>query len=113
MEFEAEPVSDTRLTLTIRANDETRASYPFDFKFGLIYELSGDTLRVIYRVANRGGADMPFGLGGHPGFNVPLAPGLRFEDYRLEFAGALRASAGAALAQVLHLRRGGALRARK
>ena len=30
---------------------------------------------------------MPFGLGGHPGFNVPLAPGLRFEDYRLEFAG--------------------------
>lgn len=87
MEFEAETVSDTRLTLTIRANDETRASYPFDFKFGLIYELSGDTLRVIYRVANRVGADMPFGLGGHPGFNVPLAPGLRFEDYRLEFAG--------------------------
>ena len=29
---------------------------------------------------------MPFGLGGHPGFNVPLAPGLRFEDYRLEFS---------------------------
>ena len=29
---------------------------------------------------------MAFGLGGHPGFNVPLAPGLAFEDYRLEFA---------------------------
>lgn len=34
---------------------------------------------------------MPFRpQAGHPGFNVPLAPGLRFEDYRLEFAGPLR-----------------------
>ena len=29
---------------------------------------------------------MYFGLGGHPGFNVPLAPGKKFEDYRLRFA---------------------------
>lgn len=88
MEFEAEPVSDTRLTLTIRANDETRASYPFDFKFGLIYELSGDTLRVIYRRGEQGrGGHAPSASAGTPGFNVPLAPGLRFEDYRLEFAG--------------------------
>ena len=26
-----------------------------------------------------------FGIGGHPGFNVPLEEGLRFEDYVLEF----------------------------
>ena len=29
---------------------------------------------------------MYFGLGGHPGFNVPLVPGKTFEDYRLRFA---------------------------
>lgn len=75
MEFEAETVSDTRLTLTIRANDETRASYPFDFKFGLIYELSGDTLRVIYRVANRGGADMPLRPRRAPGLQRPARAG--------------------------------------
>ena len=85
-EFEPELVSDTRLILTLRASDETRRSYPFDFKFGLIYELDGASVRVTFRVGNRGGADMPFGLGGHPGFNVPLARGLRFEDYRLEFS---------------------------
>ena len=29
---------------------------------------------------------MPFGIGGYPGFNVPLEEGERFEDYELEFA---------------------------
>ena len=29
---------------------------------------------------------MYFGLGGHPGFNVPLEAGLSFEDYCLEFS---------------------------
>lgn len=85
-EFTAEAATDTRLILSLRAGEATRESYPFDFKFSLIYELSGDTLRQTYRVENRGEGDMPFGLGGHPGFNVPLAPGLRFEDYRLEFS---------------------------
>ena len=28
---------------------------------------------------------MFFGIGGHPGFNVPLAEELNFEDYVLEF----------------------------
>ncbi|MFR3291400.1 MAG: aldose 1-epimerase family protein [Lachnospiraceae bacterium] len=85
-EFTAEAATDTRLVLSLRAGEATRESYPFDFKFSLIYELSGDTLRQTYRVENRGEGDMPFGLGGHPGFNAPLAPGLRFEDYRLEFS---------------------------
>ena len=29
---------------------------------------------------------MYFGLGGHPGFNVPLEAGLSLEDYCLEFS---------------------------
>ena len=28
---------------------------------------------------------MYFALGGHPGINVPLEDGLRFEDYALDF----------------------------
>ena len=85
-EFSAEAKTDTCLVLALGPNGETRESYPFEFKFSLVYELSGDTLHVTYRVENRGGDDMPFGLGGHPGFNVPLAKGLCFEDYRLEFS---------------------------
>ena len=41
--------------------------------------LDGDALHVTYRVENRGEGPMAFGLGGHPGFNVPLAPGLAFD----------------------------------
>ena len=85
--FETAEVSDTRLVLTLTADEATRAVYPFEFRFSLIYELDGDALHATYRVENRGEGDMAFGLGGHPGFNVPLAPGLAFEDYRLEFAG--------------------------
>lgn len=84
--FEAEKVSDARLVLTLAANEATRAVYPFEFKLSLVYELDGDALHVTYRVENRGEGPMAFGLGGHPGFNVPLAPGLAFEDYRLEFS---------------------------
>lgn len=84
--FEAEEVSDTRLVLTLGPSEATRAAYPFEFRFSLIYELDGDALDITYRVENRGEGLMAFGLGGHPGFNVPLAPGLAFEDYRLEFA---------------------------
>lgn len=87
MEFTAEAATDTRLVLSLSAGAETRESYPFEFRFSVIYELDGSGLRQTYRVENRGGDDMPFGLGGHPGFNVPLVPGLRFEDYRLEFSG--------------------------
>ena len=29
---------------------------------------------------------MPFGIGGHPGFNVPLVSGEAFEDYVLQFS---------------------------
>ena len=35
---------------------------------------------------------MYFGLGGHPGFRVPLEAGKAFEDYRLEFARPCRPS---------------------
>ena len=109
--FEAEKVSDARLVLTLTASEATRAVYPFEFKLSLVYELDGDALHVTYRVENRGEGPMAFGLGGHPGFNVPLAPGLRGLQARV--LRVLRAEAGTALAQVFHFRRGGTLCARK
>ena len=41
-------------------------------------------LHVEITVENKDGKTMYFGLGGHPGINVPLEKGLRFEDYVLE-----------------------------
>ena len=84
-EMEASHPSADRLVFTLRDDDATRAQYPFSFAFHVEYTLRGATLEIAYRVENAGEGEMAFGIGGHPGFNVPLAPGLRFEDYRLVF----------------------------
>ena len=74
------------LTLRITDTPESRESYPFSFRFDVSYVLEGDTLAVVYAVENRGHETMYFGIGGHPGFRVPLEEGKGFEDYRLTFA---------------------------
>ena len=67
-------------------NEETKARYPFDFDFFVKYRLDGWSVEVTYEVVNRSSGIMPFGLGAHPGFRVPLAEGTEFTDYYLEFA---------------------------
>lgn len=49
------------------------------------YRLSGKSLTVRYQVDNTGTEPMPFFVGGHPGFNCPLAPGEDYSDYELVF----------------------------
>lgn len=74
-----------RLKLELTANDETLVAYPRRFALRVIYELRGNSLSVTYEVENRDERTMYFGLGGHPGFRVPLRDGKRFEDYCLRF----------------------------
>ena len=76
----------TRMVFELRADEKTRAEYPRDFVFRIVYALEGKTLTVSFVCENRDEKTMYFGLGGHPGFNVPLAPGKKFEDYRLRFS---------------------------
>lgn len=64
---------------------ETYAQYPYRFRFSVGYALKGNRLEVTFRVENREAARLDFGLGGHPGFRVPLLPGERFEDYKVVF----------------------------
>lgn len=75
-----------RMVFELRADEKTRSAYPRDFVFRIVYALEGKTLTVSFVCENRDEKCMYFGLGGHPGFNVPLAPGKKFEDYRLRFA---------------------------
>lgn len=83
--FTLEEKTQNRMVLALESSEETWAQYPRRFVFRVIYALEGDTLSVTYEVENRDERTMYFGLGGHPGFNVPLEAGLRFEDYRLRF----------------------------
>lgn len=83
--FSAAEHTDTRLVLELCSDEKTLAEYPRQFCFRVMYALRKDVLEVTYQVENRDEKTMYFGLGGHPGFNVPLAPGKTFEDYRLRF----------------------------
>ena len=84
-EFSAVQESDTMVRFTMTDDEATRESFPFRFAFSVIYELIDASVRITYRVENRGEDTMYFGLGGHPGFRLPMEEGKVFEDYCLTF----------------------------
>lgn len=71
--------------LTLTSNIATLVLYPFDFILNITYRLIGSKVEITYSVQNTGEQIMPFGIGGHPGFRVPIGEGEQFEDYYLEF----------------------------
>lgn len=56
----------------LRADDETRAIYPFEFELRCGFALGEDALDVRWQVGNLGENEMPFTIGGHPGFACEL-----------------------------------------
>lgn len=85
-QLQCERHSEQSLWLRLTDSEETRKVYPCAFEYRIGYTLNGSTLEVEYAVNNSGAETMHFGIGAHPGFNVPLSAGARFEDYYLEFA---------------------------
>ena len=84
--FTAEQTNEHEVVFRLESSEETLAMYPFHFCFTMCYRLSGDTLTAEYRVENRSDETMYFAVGGHPGINVPMEPGRRFEEYSIRFA---------------------------
>lgn len=84
-EFETEYVSDDKVSFVLRSNDSTRVPYPFEHEFHVEYALDGGSIIKTCRVVNLDEKQMFFGLGGHPGFNVPLDGSGEFTDWYLEF----------------------------
>lgn len=84
-EFIVEEISNNKIILKTEYNQNTLKSFPFKFEFYIIYEIIENTLQICYKVLNKDNKKMYFGLGGHPGFIVPLENSLSFEDYYLEF----------------------------
>lgn len=77
--------SETFLHLQLQSDASTRQLYDRAWTVDIFYSLCGKTLSVKFQVRNCDARTMRFGYGIHPGFNVPLNPALRFEDYRLDF----------------------------
>lgn len=81
----AEAETATSLHLQLQSDASTRQLYDREWIVDIFYSLCGKTLSVKFQVRNCDTRTMRFGYGIHPGFNVPLNPALRFEDYRLDF----------------------------
>lgn len=71
--------------LELRATEETRAAYPFEFALRLHYALEPGAFRMEAVLENRGGAGMPAAFGFHPAFRWPLDPGQAREAHRIRF----------------------------
>lgn len=71
-QFEVVEQSTSSVTLQLKSTEETRKSYPYDFELKLIFSVAGDTLTQTYEVTNPANVVLPFTLGAHPAFNIPI-----------------------------------------
>lgn len=84
-EFTPEAKAADSVTLTLTQDAETLTWYPFRFQLTTLIQLQERTLSVTHQVRNLSPEDMPYSLGEHPGFRVPMVEGESLSDYFLEF----------------------------
>lgn len=84
-EFRLTGQREDSISLTLTASEETRAQYPFDFSFTVSYQLTEAGISTRFAVENPGSCELPFSVGGHPGFTVPVNEDAAFEDYTIRF----------------------------
>ena len=86
-QFEIVEQSTSSVTLQLKSTEETLKAYPYDFELKLIFSVDGDTLTQTYEVNNPANVVLPFTLGAHPAFNIPV-PGVEaasLDQYSLLF----------------------------
>ena len=85
-EFALAHQTETELVFELRADEESRKAYPFDFVLRITYQLRGLTLTVRWDVLNPAtDQELLFSIGAHPAFRCPLLPAEQFEDYFFQF----------------------------
>ena len=65
----------------LKANEETKKKYPYDFELYISHEKHGNKVTTKFKVVNKDSRVMYFGLGGHPAYACEYSSG----KYRLEF----------------------------
>jgi galactose mutarotase-like enzyme len=86
LDFLVTQQSDCKCVFELRANEQSRNIYPFDFVLQISYELHDYVLICCYQVVNPSASkDLYFSLGAHPAFSVPLFANENYNDYFLHF----------------------------
>ena len=83
--FAVVEASPAEAVFRLRADDATRAVYPFDFELELRFVLRGPGLAVTATVRNEGMGPMPASVGFHPALRWPLPGGAPRARHRLQF----------------------------
>lgn len=81
MEFSVEQQTAESITFLLKDTPETRKIYPFKFELRVNYNLLNNLLEENFSVTNKSADEMIFGIGGHPGFNIPTTNSITKEDY--------------------------------
>lgn len=84
-QFTLKNITDTEISFSLVANEETKKIYPFDFELIITYTLDKNTVKQTFLVKNLGNEDLPFAYGGHPGFTIPLTEGKTLYDHKVTF----------------------------
>jgi galactose mutarotase-like enzyme len=75
----------TSCRLVLHDDPDTRAAYPFAFRFEVAFTLDDDALEQSFTVVNTGREVLPASVGAHPGFVWPLTDGVAKTAHVLEF----------------------------
>jgi galactose mutarotase-like enzyme len=75
----------TTCRLVLHDDGETRAAYPFPFRFEVAFALDDDALEQSFTVVNTGRTMLPASVGAHPAFAWPLAEGTDKSAHVLTF----------------------------
>lgn len=84
-EFALGEQSPEKLSLKLNSDFETKKVYPFEFALTVTYTLTDVGIDTAFTVENIGESLLPYVIGGHPGFNIPVNENAAFEDYTIEF----------------------------
>ena len=84
--FEVVKCDTSSAVMCLRADAQTRLSYPFEFELELRFSLNGATLTIEATIRNLGDIPMPASFGFHPAFRWPLPFGQPREDHAIVFA---------------------------
>lgn len=84
-EFTLVGEGEGRIALRLESNPQTLAAYPFPCALTVAYTLTGEGYETSFTVENAGEKPMPYAVGGHPAFNIPVNEAAAFEDYVIRF----------------------------
>ncbi len=80
-EFELVEKGDDYITFVLKANERTKAVYPYIFEFFVKYVIIDSGYSVCYTIINSDNREIPFACGGHESFTLDN----EVENYYVEF----------------------------